>query len=49
MEGVKIQLLGVAIILLGIAITTDNFFGYVLGIFGFGVVSIGCFWKDKNK
>ena len=49
MIDVKIQLLGIAIILLGIAITTDNFFGYVLGILGFGVVSMGCLWKDKNK
>ena len=30
MNGIKIELLVIAIILLGIAVTTNNFWGYVL-------------------
>ena len=47
MKGIKIELLGIAI-LLGIAVTTNNFFGYVLGFLGFGVAIAGCFLKDKH-
>ena len=36
MKGIKIELLGIAIIPLGIAVTTNNFWGYVLGVLGFG-------------
>ena len=43
MKGIKIELLGIAIILLGIAVTTNNFWGYVLGVLGFG-----CFLKDNH-
>ena len=43
MKGIKIELLGIAIILLGIAVTTNNFCGYVLGVLGFG-----CFLKDNH-
>ena len=42
-KGIKIELLGIAIILLGIAVTTNNFWGYVLGVLGFG-----CFLKDNH-
>ena len=35
MKGIKIELLGSAIIPLGIAVTTNNFLGYVLGVLGF--------------
>ncbi|MDD6320090.1 MAG: hypothetical protein PUA63_04440 [Oscillospiraceae bacterium] len=48
MKGTKIALLGIGIILLGIAISTNNFFGFTLGAIGFGVVCIGCFWKKGN-
>ena len=48
MKGIKIELLGIATILLGIAVTTNNFFGYVLGFLGFGVAVAGCFLKDKH-
>lgn len=41
MKGIKIELLGIAIILLGIAVTTNNFWGYVLGVLGFGVAVFG--------
>ena len=49
MKGIKIELLGIATILLGIAVTTNNFFEYFLGVFGFGIVVSGCFLKDKYK
>ena len=48
MKGIKIELLGIATILLGIAVTTNNFFGYVLGVLGFGIAVAGCFLKDKH-
>ena len=48
MKGIKIELLGIATILLGIAVTTNNFCGYGLGLLGFGVAVAGCFLKDKH-
>ena len=48
MKGIKIELLGSAIIHLGIAVTTNNFWGYVLGVLGFGVAVVGCFLKDNH-
>ena len=48
MKGIKIELLGIAIIPLGIAVTTNNFLGYVLGVLGFGVAVVGCFLKDNH-
>lgn len=48
MNGNKIELLGIATILLGIAISLNNFFGIVLGVLGFGIVASGCF-KKENK
>ena len=48
MKGIKIELLGIAIIPLGIAVTTNNFWGYVLGVLGFGVAVIDCFLKDNH-
>ena len=51
MKGIKIELLGISTILLGIALTTDNFtgLGYILGVLGFGIAVAGCFLKDKDK
>ena len=48
MKGIKIELLGIATILLGIPVTTNNFFGYVLGVLGFGIAVAGCFLKDNH-
>ena len=48
-EGYRIELLGIGVILLGIALSTNIFGAYTLGVIGFGIISIGCFWKDKNK
>ena len=42
------KLLSIAIIPLGIAVTTNNFWGYVLGVLGFGVAVVGCFLKDNH-
>ena len=43
-----LELLGIAIIPLEIAVTTNNFWGYVLGVLGFGVAVVGCFLKDNH-
>ena len=43
MKGIRTELLGIATILLGIAVTTNNFFGYILGFLGFGVAVAGSF------
>ena len=48
-KGIKIELLGIATILLGIVLKANNFFGYFLGVLGFGIVVSGCFLKDKYK
>lgn len=48
MKGIKIELLRIAIIPLGIAVTTNHFWGYVLGVLGFGVAVIDCFLKDNH-
>ena len=49
MKGIKIELLGIATILLGIALTTNNFFGYIFGVLGFGVTVAGCLLKDEHR
>ena len=49
MKGIKIELLGIATTLLGIALTANTFFGYFLGVLGFGIAVAGCFLKDKDK
>ena len=48
MKGIKIELSGIAIILLGIAVTTNNFWGYVLGFLVFGIAVVVCFLKDNH-
>ncbi len=49
MKGIRIELLGIGVILLGIALSTNNFWAYTLGVVGFGIISMGCFWKEKNN
>lgn len=49
MKGTKIELLGIGLILLGTAMATNNFWAYALGVIGFGIVLLGCFWKDQNE
>ena len=46
---IKIELLGIATILLGIVLKANNFFGYFLGVLGFGIAVAGCFLQDKYK
>ena len=46
---IKIELLGIATILFGIVLKANNFFGYFLGVLGFGIAVAGCFLKDKYK
>ena len=46
---IKIELLDIATILLGIVLKANNFFGYFLGVLGFGIAVAGCFLKDKYK
>ena len=48
-QEIKIELLGIATILLGIVLKANNFFGYFLGVLGFGIAVAGCFLKDKYK
>ena len=49
MKEIKIELLGIAIILLGIVLKANSFFEYFLGVLGFGIAVAGCFLKDKYK
>lgn len=46
MKGIKLELLGVAVILSGIALSTNNFFAMVCGAAGTLLALIGCLWKD---
>lgn len=48
MKGIKIELLGIGMMLLGIAVSANNIWGYTFGILGFGVISAGCFLKDND-
>jgi hypothetical protein len=45
MNGIKLELFGIALILLGIACSLNNVLGYSGGILGFGIVSAGLFFK----
>ena len=47
MNSIKIELLGIGIILLGIALSTNHFLAYTLGVIGFCVIAAGCFWKNS--
>ena len=49
MKEIKIELLGIAIILLGIVLRANSFFEYFLGVFGFGIVVSGCICYNSRK
>lgn len=49
MKGLKRMLLGIAVILLGIAIGTLNFLAWCGGGFGILIVIAGLFTNDKHK
>ena len=46
--GIKLQLLGISVILAGIAISSNNFFGIAGAILGLVIVVAGVIRKDKN-
>jgi uncharacterized membrane protein YadS len=48
-KGIKIELLGIGVILLGIALGINNFLSWALGVIGFLVVVVGFFLKDKDE
>ena len=48
MNGMKIQLLGIAVILFGIAFSMQNFFGYLGGAAGLIITLIGCFVSNSR-
>jgi hypothetical protein len=50
-KGIRIELLGIGIILLGIALGTPNYdiLAWNLGVIGFGVVAVGAVLKDNDK
>lgn len=43
--GIKLMLLGIAVILAGIAVSTMNFFGFCGAGLGMILVLAGLFWK----
>ena len=49
MRGLKLELLGIGIILLGLALSTNNIFGIFGGVLGFIIISVGFFYKDKKQ
>jgi hypothetical protein len=48
-KGIKIELLGIGVILLGFALGSFNFLDWVLGVIGFLVIVVGVFLKDNDK
>lgn len=49
MTGLKMELLGIGIILCGIAMSLNNFYGMLGGAIGLGVVVGGCFYRGNDK
>ena len=47
MRSLRLELLGIGVILLGIALSTNNFFAILGGVLGFGLIAAGCFLKEK--
>jgi len=46
MEGIKIELLGIAIILVGVALGPQS---ALLGAVGLAVTCGGCLWREKRR
>lgn len=44
MKGVKFEVLGIGIILLGMSISSSPLFTYSCGLVGFGLAACGCFF-----
>ena len=45
MNSIKIELLGIGIILLGIALSTNHFWAYTLGVIGFALLQLDAFGR----
>lgn len=48
-KSIRMELLGIGLILFGIALGTLNFLACTLGGIGFLVVAVGFFSKDKDE
>ncbi|MGN0644650.1 hypothetical protein [Gemmiger sp.] len=48
MKGIKLELLGIGVMLLGLALSTNNVFGYAGGVAGLGLIAGGCFLKGDS-
>jgi hypothetical protein len=48
-KSIRIELLGIGVILLGMALGTLNLLDWVFGVIGFLVVVVGVFLKDKDE
>lgn len=49
MTGIKLELLGIGIILAGIALSIPGVFAYLGGAAGLAILAGGLFWKDKRS
>lgn len=48
MKGIKLELLGIGVMLLGLALSTNNVFSYAGGVAGLGLIAAGCFLKGDS-
>lgn len=48
MKGIKLELLGIGVMLLGMALSTNNVFSYAGGVAGLGLIAAGCFLKGDS-
>ena len=48
MTGIKLELLGIGVILAGIAMSIPNFYAYLGGAVGIAIIAGGFFWKDRR-
>lgn len=48
-KGIRIQLLGIGLILLGLAVSTGDAWASLLGGAGYGIAVAGCFTKNKSE
>ena len=48
MAGIKLERLGLGVILAGIAMSIPNFYAYLGGAVGIAIIAGGFFWKDRR-
>lgn len=46
MKGIRLELFGIAVILAGIALGSNNFFGWIGGGAGLCAAAAGLLWKE---